>query len=194
MELLTGVGLASAAGLNAYIPLLALGLLARFTDVVNLPHGWSWLENGWVLAIVAVLLTVEVVADKIPALDSVNDVIQTFVRPTSGGIVFGAGTASQTASVADPGAFVTSGQWIPVAIGVVVALVMHLTKTAVRPVANVATAGVAAPVLSTFEDVTSVGLVFAALLLPVLVLAALVFIAWVAFALWRRRRRTRTPA
>lgn len=194
MELLTGVGLASAAGLNAYIPLLALGLLARFTDVVNLPHGWSWLENGWVLLIVAVLLTVEVVADKIPALDSVNDVIQTFVRPTSGGIVFGAGTASQTAAVADPGAFVSSGQWIPVAIGVVVALVMHLTKTAVRPVANVATAGVAAPVLSTFEDITSVGLVFAAILLPVLVLVALVFVAWVAFALWRRRRRTRTPA
>lgn len=194
MELLTGLGLASAAGLNAYIPLLALGMLARFTDLVNLPHGWSWLENGWVLAIVATLLTVEVVADKIPALDSVNDVIQTFVRPTSGGIVFGAGTASQTAAVADPGAFMSSGQWIPVAIGVVVALVMHLTKTAVRPVANVATAGVAAPVLSTFEDVTSVGLVFAAILLPVLVLVALVFIAWVAFALWRRRRRTRTPA
>ncbi len=189
MELLTGVGLASAAGLNAYIPLLAMGLLGRFTDVVNLPSGWAWLENGWVLAIVAVLLAVEVVADKIPALDSINDVIQTVVRPTSGGIVFGAGTASQTAAVTDPGAFVSSGQWIPIAIGVVVALVMHLTKTAVRPVANVATAGVAAPVLSTFEDITSVGLVLAAILLPVLVLVALVLIAWVAFTLWRRRRR-----
>lgn len=189
MELLTGLGLASAAGLNAYIPLLALGLLGRFTDLVNLPSGFAWLENGWVLVIVAVLLTVEVVADKIPALDSVNDVIQTVVRPTSGGIVFGAGTASQTAAVTDPGAFVSSGQWIPVAIGVAVALVMHLTKTAVRPVANVATAGVAAPVLSTFEDVTSVGLVFAAVLLPVLVLVALVVIGWAAFTLWRRRRR-----
>lgn len=189
MELLTGVGLASAAGLNAYIPLLAMGLLARFTDLVNLPSGWAWLENGWVLAIVAVLLTVEVVADKIPALDSINDVIQTVVRPTSGGIVFGAGTASQTTAVTDPGAFVSSGQWVPIAIGVVVALVMHLTKTAVRPVANVATAGIAAPVLSTFEDITSVGLVFAAILLPVLVLVVLVLIAWVAFSLWRRRRR-----
>jgi hypothetical protein len=196
MELLTGFGLATAAGLNAYIPLLALGLLARFTELVNLPHGWSWLENGWVLTIVAVLLAVEVVADKVPALDSVNDVIQTFVRPTSGGIVFGAGTASQTAAVADPGTFVSSGQWIPVAIGVVVALVMHLTKTAVRPVANVATAGVAAPVLSTLEDVTSVGLVFAAILLPVLVLVALAFIVWGAFTMWRRRRRrsSTTPA
>lgn len=189
MELLTGLGLASAAGLNAYIPLLAMGLLARFTDLVNLPPGWAWLENGWVMVIVAVLLTIEVVADKIPALDSVNDAIQTVVRPTAGGIVFGAGTASQTAAVTDPGAFVTSGQWIPIAIGVVVALVMHLTKTAVRPVANVATAGFAAPVLSTVEDATSVGLVFAAILLPVLVLVVLVLIAWAAFALWRRRRR-----
>lgn len=189
MELLTGFGLATAAGLNAYIPLLALGLLSRFTHLVSLPAGWSWLENGWVMAIVAVLLIVEVVADKIPALDSVNDTIQTFVRPTAGGIVFGSGTASQTAAVADPGAFAQSGQWIPVAIGAVTALVVSLTKSTVRPAANVATAGVAAPVLSTVEDVTSVGLVFVAILLPVLVLVALLALIWGAFRLWRWRRR-----
>ena len=141
MELLTGFGLATAAGLNAYIPLLALGLLSRFTDLVTLPHGWAWLENGWVMAIVAVLLVVEIVADKIPALDSINDTIQTFVRPTAGGIVFGSGTAAQTSAVTDPGAFAQSGQWIPVAIGVVTALVVSLTKSTVRPAANVATAG-----------------------------------------------------
>jgi hypothetical protein len=189
MELLTGLGLASAAGLNAYIPLLAMGLLARFTNLVNLPHGWAWLENGWVLTIVAVLLAVEVVADKIPALDSVNDVVQTVVRPTAGGIVFGAGTAAQTAAVTDPGAFVSSGQWIPIAIGVVVALAMHLTKTAVRPVANVATAGVAAPVLSIVEDLASISLVFVAILLPVLVLVVVALIAWSAVKLIRSRRR-----
>lgn len=191
MELLTGFGLATAAGLNAYIPLLALGLLARFTHLVTLPHGWTWLENGWVMAIVAVLLLVEVIADKIPALDSINDTIQTFVRPTAGGIVFGSGTAAQTAAVTDPGSFVTSGQWVPIAIGVVTALVVSLTKSAVRPAANVATAGVAAPVLSTIEDVTSIGLVFVAILLPVLVLVALAVLVWAAFALVRRRRRRR---
>lgn len=189
MELLTGFGLATAAGLNAYIPLLALGLLSRFTDLVALPAGWAWLENGWVMAIVAVLLVVEIVADKIPALDTVDDTIQTFVRPTAGGIVFGSGTAAETAAVTDPGAFAQSGQWIPVAIGVVTALVVSLTKTAVRPAANVASAGVAAPVLSTVEDVTSVGLVIVAILLPVLVLVALVLMAWGAFRLWRWRRR-----
>ncbi|MDT5209914.1 MAG: hypothetical protein QOF67_2329 [Mycobacterium sp.] len=189
MELLTGFGLATAAGLNAYIPLLALGLLSRFTDLVTLPHGWAWLENGWVMTIVAALLVVEVVADKIPALDSVNDAIQTFVRPTAGGIVFGSGTAAQTAAVTDPGAFAQSGQWIPIAVGVVTALVVSLTKSTVRPAANVATAGMAAPVLSTVEDITSVGLVLLAILVPVLVLVAVVALVWAVLRIMRRRRR-----
>ncbi|HMZ13058.1 MAG TPA: DUF4126 domain-containing protein [Mycobacterium sp.] len=189
MELMTGFGLATAAGLNAYIPLLAMGLLGRFTHLITLPPGWAWLENGWVIGIVAVLLLVEIVADKIPALDSINDTVQTFVRPTAGGIVFGSGTAAQTAAVTDPGEFARTGQWVPIAIGVVTALVVHLTKTAVRPAANVATAGVAAPVLSTIEDVTSVGLVFIAILIPALVLVILLALAWAAVSLLRRRRR-----
>lgn len=195
MELMTGFGLASAAGLNAYIPLLSMGLLDRYTSLVNLPEGWSWLANGWVIAIVAVLLVIEIVADKIPALDSVNDTVQTFVRPTSGGIVFGSGTAAQTPAVTNPAEFVHTGQWVPVAIGVVTALVVHLTKTTVRPAANIATAGVAAPVLSTIEDLTSVGLTFVAILIPALVLIIVIAMIWGAFYLWRRMRRTkRAPA
>ena len=194
MELLTGLGLATASGLNAYIPLLALGLLSRFTDLVSLPHGYAWLENGWVMAIVAVLLVVEIVADKVPALDSVNDAIQTFVRPTSGGIVFGSGTAAETAAVTDPGAFAQSGQWIPIVVGVLVALVVSLTKSTVRPAANVATAGVAAPVLSTIEDGVSIALVFSAILLPVVVLIVLALLGWGVVKLWRRRRRQKAVA
>lgn len=188
MEFMTGFGLATAAGLNAYIPMLLMGLLGRFTDVIALPPGWSWLQNGWVLGIVAVLLIVEVVADKIPALDSVNDVVQTFVRPAAGGIVFGSGTAAQTAAIADPGEFARTGQWVPVAIGVVTALVVSLTKSAVRPAANVATAGVAAPVLSTIEDAASVGLTFIAILLPAVVILMAAALIWAAWRLLRRRR------
>ena len=191
---MTGFGLATAAGLNAYIPMLLMGLLARFTSLVSLPHGWTWLENGWVMGIVAVLLAVEIVADKIPALDSINDTVQTFVRPTSGGIVFGSGTAAQTAAVSDPAEFARTGQWVPVAIGVVTALVVHLTKTAVRPAANAATAGIAAPVLSTIEDFTSVSLSFIAILIPALVLVVMIALAWSAFWLLRRRRRRKHEA
>jgi uncharacterized membrane protein len=194
MGLMTGFGLATAAGLNAYIPMLLMGLLSKFTSLITLPSGWTWLENSWVMAVIAVLLAVEIVADKIPALDTVNDTVQTFVRPTAGGIVFGSGTAAQTAAVSDPAEFARTGQWVPVVIGVVTALVVHLTKTAVRPAANVATAGVAAPVLSTIEDFTSVSLVFIAILIPALV--AIVLIALTAAAVWllrRRRRRDLAP-
>ena len=194
MELMTGFGLATAAGLNAYIPLLSMGLLGRFTNLIHLPAGWSWLENRWVIAIVAVLLLVEIVADKIPAVDSINDTVQTFVRPTSGGIVFGSGTAAQTAAVTDPVEFARTGQWVPVAIGVVTALAVHLTKTSIRPAANVVTAGVAAPVLSTLEDFTSAGLTFVAILIPALVI--LILIVLIGGSLWlvrRRRRRKPTP-
>jgi hypothetical protein len=194
MEFMTGFGLASAAGLNAYIPLLSMGLLDRYTNLVHLPAGWSWLQNGWVMGIVAVLLIVEIVADKIPALDSINDTVQTFVRPTSGGIVFGSGTAAQTAAVADPGEFARTGQWVPVVIGVVTALVVHLTKSAVRPAANVATAGVAAPVLSTVEDFTSAGLTFIAILLPALVIIVLIALVWAAVWLLRKRRQRQSAS
>lgn len=191
LEMLTGAGLASASGLNAFIPMLSLGLLARFTDLVTLPAGWTWLENPWVLGILGVLLVLDLAADKIPAIDHVNDWVQTIVRPSSGGIVFGAGTASQTAALQDPAAFFTSNAWVPVAIGVVVALLIHLAKAGVRAGANAVTAGIAAPVLSTGEDAMSVGLVFSAVLVPLFVLVLLAFLGFFAWWLFRSFRRIR---
>jgi hypothetical protein len=198
IEALTGTGLAAAAGLNAYIPMLALGLLSRFTDLVTLPHGWAWLENPWALGILGVLFVVEVVADKVPAVDHVNDIVQTVVRPAAGGIVFGSGTASQTPAISDPGGFLASGGWVPVAIGVVLALTVHLGKAGTRAVANTATVGVAAPVLSTVEDVSSVALVAAAILLPalvaVLVIALIVGLVFLVRTARRRRAARRALA
>ena len=193
LEALTGTGLATAAGLNAYIPLLVIGALARWTDLIDPPTGWEWLANGWVLAVLAVLLALEVVADKIPGVDTVNDVVQTVVRPVAGGIAFGAGSSSQTVRVTDPAAFVDSGQWVPVVVGIVLALVVHGAKATVRPVMNVATLGTAAPVVSTVEDATSAGLSFAAILAPLLVLVALVALVVAWFRFRARRRRGRGP-
>jgi hypothetical protein len=191
LELLTGAGLATAAGLNAYVPLLAIGLASRFTELVQLPPAWAWLENEWVLVVFAVLLVVELVADKVPAVDSVNDWIQTLVRPTAGGIVFGSGAASETASVTDPEAFVASGQWVPIAIGALLALAVHVGKALLRPVANAATLGIAAPVLSTVEDAGSVLMTAFAILAPVLVVLGLAGLATAFGLVLRRRRRAR---
>jgi uncharacterized membrane protein len=194
LEILTGTGLAFAAGLNAYIPMLLLGLGARFLDFVQLPAGWAWLENEWVLGILAVLLVIEFVADKIPAVDSVNDVIQTVVRPASGGVVFGSGSASETAAVTDPAAFFESNQWVPVVTGVVIALLVHGAKTAVRPALNVATLGLAAPVVSFFEDVSSAFLSLFAILIPVLVVVVIAALVVLFVLVMRRYRRRASPA
>lgn len=192
LEALTGLGLATAAGMNAYIPLLVVGIANRFfPDVLQLPDGWAWLSNGWVLGIVAVLLVVEVVADKIPAVDSVNDVLQSIVRPTAGGLVFGSSSTASTAAVTDPAAFFASNQWVPIVVGAVIALTVHVGKSLARPAANVATAGTAAPVVSTIEDVGAIGISLLALVAPVLVLVAIALLALLAWSLWRTARRRR---
>ena len=194
MEFLTGLGLSSAAGLNAYIPMLVLGLLDRYTGLVQLPPAWAWLSSGWVLAIIGLLLMLEIVADKIPVLDSINDWLQTVIRPAAGGIVFSSGVSSQTVTVTDPDAFFGSSQWIPVAIGIGIALAVHLVKMTARPVLNATTAGTAAPVVSTAEDLASTGLAVAAVLLPVLVLVLLAVVLAVPWRVYRRIRRQRRPA
>lgn len=193
LEALTGTGLATAAGLNAYIPLLVVGLLARFTSWIDLPGAWAWLSNGWVIGILAVLLIIEFIADKIPAVDSVNDVVQTVVRPTAGGMAFAAGSASETLTVQDPADLFTQKMWVPLVIGALISLTVHGAKATARPVLNVATVGVAAPVVSTAEDVTSTGLSFIAILIPVLVIVALILMIFL-FYRWRRNRQARKAA
>lgn len=190
LEILTGTGLAAAAGLNAYIPLLLMGVIARF-DWIQLPGGWTWLENEWVMVVLGVLLVIEIVADKVPAVDSINDWIQTAVRPASGGIVFAGGIGTSTVAVEDPGTFFSSGAWIPVVIGIVLALLMSLAKSAIRPVANVATGGLAAPALSTAEDGASVALTIFAIVAPFLVLVMLVALGICFFAILRKARKKR---
>ena len=194
LEALTGTGLAASAGLNAYIPLMVMGLLARYTDVVDLPHGWSWLSNGWVLVILGILLAVEVVADKVPIVDHANDVVQTVVRPTAGGLAFGAGSGAQTVTVSNPGSFFGSHQWVPVAAGVLIALCVHGVKATARPVVNVSTAGFGAPVISTIEDFGSALMSVLAILMPILVLVGIALFAWLAIVVVRRRRRKRAGA
>ncbi len=191
LEVLTGTGLATAAGLNAYIPLLAVGALDRYTNLIDLPAGWHWLANGWVITILTVLLAIEVVADKVPVVDSVNDVVQTVVRPTAGGLAFGATSSAETMTVRNPGALFAGHHWVAITAGVVIALLVHGTKATARPVANTASLGMAAPLLSTAEDVASAIMSFVAIVFPILVLILIALLAFAAWRLLRRRSRRR---
>ena len=171
---LTGLGLATSAGLNAYIPLLAVGLLTRYTDLIVLPDNWHWLSDEWMLVVLAVLLAVEVVADKVPTVDHINDVVQTVVRPTSGGLAFGATSSASTLTVNDPSTFFHDRAWVPVAVGIAISLAVHLMKATSRVAINAATFGIGAPIASVAEDVTSVVVSVVAIILPALVLVLII--------------------
>ncbi|GAA3207488.1 DUF4126 domain-containing protein [Nonomuraea helvata] len=185
---LTGLGLSTAAGLNAYIPLLVVGVLANLTDAVKLPDGYSWLSNWGVLAVIAVLLVAEFVLDKVPAVDSVNDTIQTVVRPAAGGVVF---SATSAAAELDHSTWMTEHPWAGWLLGIVMALAVHAIKATARPMINVGTAGVGAPVVSTIEDAGSFGMSVVAVFAPVLVIVALLALAVLAWWAIRRVRRFR---
>lgn len=194
---LTGMGLSAAAGLNAYIPFLVVALVARFTDLIALPTGYAWIQSDWAIGIGAVLLLAEVVLDKVPAVDTVNDTIQTFIRPSMGGLIF---AATSAASDLDHSTWMSSHPWVGVVLGVVVSGLVHTGKMAARPVVNGATVGLGGPVLSTVEDGASIGLSLIAILAPVFVVVALALLAWLLIWLWlrvrawRRSRRERAYA
>lgn len=185
---LTGMGLSAAAGLNAYIPFLVVALVARFTDYITLPVGYEWIESNWAIGIGSALLLAEVILDKIPAVDTINDTIQTFIRPSMGGLIFAASTA---ASEFDNSTWMEENAWASVVLGVIISGLVHTGKMAARPVINMGTAGTGAPVVSTVEDVGSLGLTAIALIAPVLVIVALALLAWLLIWMWLRVRRWR---
>ena len=182
LDALAGLGLASSAGLNAYIPSITVALAARFGDE-QLPHELRWLGNGWVLGILVALLIVEVVVDKVPGADHVNDVAQTVIRPAAGAVVFAAQTTDSFGGRLWPGLIV----------GLVSALTVHGTKAAARGASNTVTFGLAAPVLSVVEDVVAAITSILAIIAPILVLVMLALFAWLAWRVirWRRQRRHR---
>ncbi|MCL3862411.1 DUF4126 domain-containing protein [Actinotalea sp. K2] len=194
LELLTATGLATAAGLNAALPLLVLSVLARWTPLVELSEGWTWLTDGWAIAVLVVLLLVEVVADKIPGVDHLNDVLQSVLRPAAGGVAFSAGVGAQTMAVPATVEGTTTGQWLAVLAGVVLSLTVHVAKALLRVGVNTSTGGLGGPVVSGIEDILSVLLSLAAVLVPALVLVGLFVLGWLAVRTLRRRARRRVPA
>lgn len=182
---LTAAGLSAAAGLNAYVPFLVVALVARATDVVVLPASFAWIESWWAIGAASVLLFTEVVLDKIPAVDSINDVIGTAVRPTIGAVM---AAATTSAGALDQSSFMVENPWIAAIGGGVVAALVHGAKATVRPVANTASFGVGAPVLSTIEDAGSISLSLVAVFLPVLVILMLVAMAGMMWWMFRRAR------
>jgi len=183
-NVITGIlgafGLSASAGLNAYIPLLVVSLLAKFTNLITLSKPWDALTSWWTIGVLAVLVIVEGVADKVPAVDHVNDAIQTFIRPTAGAIVFAAsaGNVTEVSPV------------LSLICGLLVAGTVHTVKSvAVRPLITATTSGVGDPVVSTAEDIAATVISVLSIALPILMLVVLVLLIWALIALICKLRK-----
>lgn len=178
LSVFSAFGLSASAGLNAYIPLLILAFVAKFTTLIKLRAPYDALTSWWIIVLLLVLSLVEFFADKAPAVNHVNDIIQSFIRPAAGAILFAA--SAKTITDVHP--------VLSIAAGLLVAGSVHAVKAAaVRPAVTATTAGAGNVPVSIAEDLISTLLSILSVVVPVLVAAVIILlVSWVIWLLWRR--------
>jgi hypothetical protein len=166
-NVISAFGLSASAGLNAYIPLLVVSLLAKFTHLITLKSPWDALTSWWLIGVLIFLSIIKFLADKIPAVNHVNDLIQTFVRPTAGAIVFAASASNLTHVNAV----------LLLIAGLLVSGGVHAVKSlVVRPLVTATTGGAGNVPVRVAEDATSTAVSFLSILVPVIAACLVVLI------------------
>jgi hypothetical protein len=176
------LGSAWTSGINLYATVTVLGLLQKF-GATQLPMGLTVLDNWGVIGVGGFLFLVEFFADKIPYVDSVWDVIHTFIRVPAGAVVAYAAT-----NQLDPSVSV-----IATLLGGGLALSSHGTKAALRATANLSPEPFSNWILSLVEDVIAIGGTVIAVIAPILILIILaiffIFFIWLVPKVFRAIRR-----
>ena len=178
------IALAASAGLRAWLPLLLAGGLSRL-GVLDLGSSFQFLGSNKALVLFGVATAIELVGDKIPAVDHALDVIGTPLRPAAGALL----AASVLGTVTDPLTSVVLGT----AVGAPSALVPHAAKAALRAASTTVTGGLANPLLSFVEDAISLLVFILAVLVPLVVVALLGLVLFLA-SRWLRRRQATVAA
>ena len=181
-NIFTAFGLSASAGLNAYLPLLVVALTARYTTLIQLNEPWDVMTSWWVIGTLAVLLLIEMTVDKIPAVDTLNDVIQTVGRPAAGAILFAA-SSGVVGDLHPALAFIA---------GLFLAGTVHVAKSVARPAVTATTGGTGNWLVSIIEDILALVGAILAILLPILIGLTVIFLLGLFF--WWRSRRTRVAA
>lgn len=183
MTILAAFGLSASAGLNAYIPLFIIGIVAHyFPQAFTLNPPYDWIANPWFLIVLGVLIIIEFLADKVPAINHINDLIQTFIRPAAGAIAFAA--SAKVVTDVHP--------LLALVCGLLIAGSVHTVKAAaVRPAVTATTGGAGNVPVSLAEDIVATIVSILSVLLPVL--ATILIVLAISLMLWwwfeRRRRK-----
>lgn len=172
------MGSAWLSGINLYATVATLGLLQRF-HFVQLPGSLSYLSHPWVLGAAIGLYVIEFVADKVPVVDSVWDVVHTFIRVPAGAIL-----AASAFAHFDPAIRV-----LALLLGGTLALSSHGTKTATRLTANTSPEPFSNVLLSFIEDAFTVGASVLMAKYPLVIIAIVVIGLIVSIAIFSLIRR-----
>lgn len=179
-----GILLAWLAGIRAYLTVFGLGM-AGALGWLDLPPALAVAQSPWVLGVSGALAAVEFLADKIPGVDSVWDLLQTLLRVPAGAFL--------AAATLSPDGHLAPGM---LAAGAGVALASHLLKAGTRAALNASPEPVTNWSASMGEDAVVVGglaLAFAhpwlALLLVVSAGVAMAALVWWLWRIVARRLR-----
>ncbi len=180
LAVLLGLSLAASAGLNAFLPLLMLSVAGRFHLAgIDLSGSFGWLSSDLAIIVLAVATVLEIVGDKIPAVDHALHSIGLVVRPVAGWLA-----AASVLGKADPAIAAVVG----LIIGAPTALGFHAAKASTRTVSSTTTLGVANPFLSALEDFLSFIVSLVGFIAPILVPIVLGFLIWF---LWKMTKKAR---
>lgn len=171
---MAGISIAAACGLRAFLPLLALAGGARI-GLVQLSPTMAWLSGDAVILALTTATIIELLADKIPALDHVLDTVSTIIRPLAAAFAAWVGIAGLHPMLGMSAALVMGAG----------ALGVHALKAKTRVGSSALTLGTANPVLSFIEDAITVTISAVALLAPILgaILVSLgIFLCWRIFS------------
>ena len=161
------LALAACAGLRAWLPLFLAGLLSRF-GLFSFGASYGFLGSKRALVIFGLASLIEILADKVPAIDHALDLVSTVVRPAAGALI----AASVFGRITDPILSLALG----IALGAPVALLPHAGKATLRAASTVTTAGMGNPFLSTAEDLSTLVLFALALLAPLIVVGLMLVV------------------
>ncbi|MGQ9529689.1 DUF4126 domain-containing protein [Chloroflexus sp.] len=170
IALASSLGLATATGLNAYLPLLTVSVLSRL-GLIQLGEPFDLLSHPITMIVLVILAIVDFIGDKVPAVDSVLHIIGLVISPIAGAIV--ALAASSDIVAIHPA--VVAGAAIIAAAGT------QSARTSIRPAVTAATGGTANSFVSFLEDALSFVLSLLSIFLPVLAFIIALILAFVAF-------------
>ncbi len=180
--ILMGFSLAAACGLRAFLPLFVIALGAK-AGMITVAPGFEWMMSYTSLICFGLAAVLEILGDKIPAVDHALDSAGVIVRPVAGALA-----ATSLIKGMDPLVATVIG----IITGAGIAGLVQTLKAGLRLFSTAVTGGVANTALSAAEDGTTavagiVGLVFPWLTAAVII----ILLALGGRMIFRRSRKKR---